>query len=75
MKVENLLAFACGIIAGGTMVMMLAPKCRKEMCASIRRKMEDAKECVDDAMKKCHSNSCGCADNPTEKDDVVTFEE
>ncbi|MBE6302971.1 MAG: YtxH domain-containing protein [Bacteroidales bacterium] len=75
MKVENLLAFACGIIAGGTMVMMLAPKCRKEMCANLKKKMDEAKECVGDAMNKCHTHSCDCTENSVEKNNVTSLEE
>jgi gas vesicle protein len=74
MKVENLLAFACGIIAGGTMVMMLAPKSRREMCANLKQKMEDAKECVGEMMNKCHTHSCDCTECGSEKNDAATME-
>lgn len=75
MKIENLLAFACGIIAGGTIVMMLAPKSRKEMCMNIKKKMDDAKECVSEAMDKCHAHSCNCSDTSIEKSQTVSLEE
>lgn len=75
MKIENLLAFACGIIAGGTIVMMLAPKSRKEMCMNLKKKMDDAKDCIGDAMNKCHAHSCDCSDNSSEKSETVPLEE
>ena len=75
MKLESWLAFACGIVAGGTMVMMMAPRARKEMCANFKRKLDDAKECVEETMKKCHAHSCDCMENIAEKNDAVTFEE
>ena len=75
MKVENWLAFACGIITGGTMVMMLAPKSRREMCANLKKRMDDAKECMGEAMNKCHAHSCDCTDNNIEKGNTATIEE
>ena len=73
MKLENWLAFAGGVIVGGAMLMMLAPKSRKEACENIRKKMEDTKECVDEAMKKCHAHSCDCAENSLEKSETTTL--
>ena len=75
MKVENWLAFACGIIAGGTMVMMLAPKCRKEMCSNLKKKMDEAKECNGDAVNKCHTHHCDCTDNTLENNTSASIEE
>lgn len=75
MKLENWLAFAGGVIAGGAMIMMLAPKSRKEMCTNIRKKMDETKEYVGDAMKKCHTHSCDCMDETGEKNDIISFEE
>lgn len=75
MKLENWLAFAGGMVVGGVVLMMLAPKSRKEMCTNIRKKMEDAKEYVDEAMKCCHTHSCDCAESPSEKSETVTMKE
>ena len=66
MKLENLLAFAGGVVVGGAMLMLLAPKCRKEMCDNIKKKVDEAKECVNDAMSSCHSHSCGRVENASE---------
>ena len=43
MKLENWLAFAGGMVIGGVVLMMIAPKSRREMCTDIKKKMEDAK--------------------------------
>ena len=75
MKVENWLAFACGIIAGGTMVMMMAPKCRKEMCSNLKKKMDEAKECIGEAVNKCHTHHCDCADSLAENSNAASSEE
>ena len=75
MKLENWLAFAGGMIVGGTMLMMLAPKSRKEVCNNIKRKMEDAKECMDEAMKSCHIHSCECVGEAPSKNGTATVEE
>lgn len=72
MKVENLLAFACGIIAGSTMIMMLAPKTRREMCSNFRRKMDDAKECIEETINKCHSHSCDSMNADPDKNDALS---
>ena len=75
MKLENWLAFAGGMVVGGVVLMMLAPKSRKEMCRKIKRKMEDAKECVDEAMKNCHFHSCDCAESQSEKSETAALKE
>ena len=75
MKLENWLAFAGGMLVGGAVLMLLAPKSRKEMCENVRKKMEEAKECVNDAMSRCHSHSCGCVESVSEKNESVSAEE
>ena len=75
MKLENWLAFAGGMVIGGVVLMILAPKSRKEVCANIKRKMEDAKECVDEAMKCCHTHSCDCMESVAEKSECATLKE
>lgn len=75
MKLENLLAFAGGMVVGGVVLMMIAPKSRREMCTNIKKKMEDAKEYVDEAMKNCHIHSCDCAESQPEKSEAATLKE
>ena len=75
MKLENWLAFAGGMVVGGALLMLLAPKSRKEMCENVRRKIDEAKECVNDAMCKCHSHSCGCVENVPEKNESASAQE
>ena len=66
---------AGGMVVGGVVLMMLAPKSRKEMCSNIKRKMEDAKEYVDEAMKNCHFHSCDCAESQSEKSETAALKE
>ncbi len=75
MKLETMLAFAGGLVAGGVMVMLLAPHSRKEMCENVKKKMSEAKKCVDDAMAKCHINGCNDGSCSVENSESITFEE
>ena len=75
MKLKTMLAFAGGLVAGGLMVMMIAPCSGKEMCENLRKKMADAKKCVDDAMEKCHAHGCGGGSCSVDGSDTMSLEE
>ena len=75
MKLETMLAFAGGLVAGGVMVMLLAPNSRKEMCENVKKKMADAKKCVDDAMAKCHIHGCNDGCCGVESSESMSFDE
>ncbi len=75
MKLENWLAFAGGMVVGGAVLMLLAPKSRKEVCDNIKKRVDEAKECVSDAMSECHSHACGSMENISEKSENITIVE
>ena len=52
MKLGYLLAFGGGAIIAGVAVMMLAPKSGEEACVNFRKRMEDMKRCVGDAVEE-----------------------
>ena len=58
MRSGKLLAFTGGLITGGVLIFMLAPKSCSEMCSNLRRKMDVAKKRMDMAVEKCHNGSC-----------------
>ena len=70
MKIGTLLAFAGGVVAGGVILMMLAPHSRSEMCENFKKKMGEAKKCVDEAVAGCHLSG-SCAVSPKENSDAM----
>lgn len=52
MKLGYLLAFGGGAIVAGVAMMMLAPKSGEEACVNFRKRMEDMKRCVGDAVEE-----------------------
>lgn len=63
MRLGSLLAFTGGIIVGGALVLMLSPKVRIEVNENIRKKMDEAKKRIDEAMEKCQCQPCECDKN------------
>ncbi|MBR5275670.1 MAG: YtxH domain-containing protein [Bacteroidaceae bacterium] len=75
MKLGYLLAFGGGVLVAGVAMMMLAPKSGEEACVNFRRKMEDMKRCVGDAVEealKKHQAKHGKMQSEAE---VITIEE
>ena len=67
MRVCNVVAFAGGVLAGGIIALLFAPKKGVELRADIKEKLGDIKKHVDGAM--CGEN-CRCGENVS-----VTVEE
>ena len=42
---------------------------------NVKKKMSEAKKCVDDAMAKCHINGCNDGSCSVENSESITFEE
>lgn len=73
MRTGKFWAFTGGLITGGVLVCMLAPKSRSEMCANLRKKMDVAKKRMDMAVEKCHSGSCTKEENSDNLNKSDTF--
>lgn len=52
MKLGYLLAFGGGAAVAGLAMMLLAPRSGEEACFNVRRRMEDMKRCVGDAVEE-----------------------
>lgn len=52
MKLGYLLAFGGGAVVAGLAMMLLAPRSGEEACVNFRRRMEDMKRCVGDAVEE-----------------------
>ena len=71
MKICHLIAFAGGVLAGGALALMFAPKKGEDFRKDIKEKMGGLKKRFDEAMMGCKEN-CGCG---VEEKVHVTLEE
>ena len=74
MKLGYLLAFGGGAIVAGVAMMLLAPKSGEEACVNFRRRMEDMKRCVGDAVEEALKKHYEQHGKVNVESEVVSFE-
>lgn len=62
MKMCNVVAFAGGVLAGGVIALLFAPKRGKELRDGINDKLDDVKRCIGEAIDR-HCDGCRCSEN------------
>ena len=70
MKMCHLFAFAGGVLAGGAIALLFAPKRGEELRKDIKNKLYDMKKEIDETLVRC-KEGCGC---PEEKVDITIKE-
>ena len=58
MKICNFAAFAGGMLAGGVIALMFAPKKGTELRKDIRDKVQELKKHVDESIGRCTEGCC-----------------
>ena len=58
MKICNFAAFAGGMLAGGVIALMIAPKKGSELRRDIKDKMQNLKRQVDETIERCTEGCC-----------------
>lgn len=58
MRLCSLIAFAGGVLAGGLVMMMVAPKKGEEMRQDIKDRMNNLKKHIGDAIDGCKDKCC-----------------
>lgn len=58
MKICNFAAFAGGMLAGGVIALMLAPKKGSELRKDIKDKVQELKKHVDETIDRCTEGCC-----------------
>ena len=62
MKVCNYAAFAGGVLVGGVIALLFAPKKGVELRSDIKQKLGDMKKRVDETIAMCNEN-CRCGES------------
>ena len=75
MKLGYLLAFGGGVLVAGVAMMILAPKSGEEACVNFRRKMEDMKRCVGDAVEEALKKHQAQHGKMQSESEVITIKE
>lgn len=70
MKMCHLIAFAGGMLAGGAIALMFAPKKGEDLRKDIKNKLHDVKRRVDETVAGCKDGCCCGEENVN-----VTIEE
>ena len=58
MKICHVVAFAGGVLAGGVIALMLAPKKGAELRKDIKDKVQELKKRVDETIDRCSEGCC-----------------
>ena len=58
MKMCHLFAFAGGVLAGGAIALMFAPKKGEELRRDIKNKLYDMKREIDETLVRCKDGHC-----------------
>ena len=62
MRMCNVVAFAGGVLAGGIIALLFAPKKGIELRSDIKQKLGDVKKHVDETIAMCNEN-CRCGES------------
>ncbi len=62
MRICNCAAFAGGVLVGGVIALLFAPKKGVELRADIKQKLDDVKKRVDDTVAMC-GEKCNCGES------------
>ncbi len=63
MRFCHLIAFAGGVLAGGALALMFAPKKGEEFRRDIKNKLYDVKKHIDDSLERCKDGCCSAKEN------------
>ena len=67
MKICHVIAFAGGVLAGGIMALMFAPKKGEELRRDVKNKLCDIKREFDESVANCRQG-CHCAEEKVDID-------